>query len=186
MNRRQFVKDSLATSLTGLAGGVLLLGQRHLGAENVKLPASPRESPTRHRVYGHLLDPREHPDYSRRHVRPPSWETFDGRTQLATLRDFKIEDERIVDYVEKIEKYTQKNELGDVLWIMYPILFAENLGDLADEIKRRKLFLFDVWAYVPGSGPGSIWQQFQQSDCERQREPDPQRRYPDRYHQKTK
>jgi len=48
-----------------------------------------------------------------------------------------------------------------VLWIMYPILYAENLGDLAGEIKRRKLFLFDVWAYVPGSGPGWIGQQFQ-------------------------
>jgi len=161
MNRRQFAKDWIVTSLAGLAGNDLLPSSNDLAAENPKPPAWPKEPAGKHRVYAHLLDPREHPDYARRHVRPPSWDTFNGRTQLTTLRDFKIEDGRIVHYVEKIEKYTQKCELGEVLWIMYPILYAENLGDLADEIKRRKLFLFDIWAYVPGSGPGSIWQQFQ-------------------------
>ncbi len=161
MDRRQFIRDSFATSLTGLAGSDLLLSRSPLMAENLKLAAAPRESGTKHRVYAHLLDPREHPDYTRRHVRPPNWDTFEGRTHFTALRDFRIEDGRIVRYVEKIEKYTQKYELGDVLWPMYPILYAENLGDLAEEIKRRKLFLFDVWAYVPGSGPGGIWQQFQ-------------------------
>jgi hypothetical protein len=38
---------------------------------------------------------------------------------------------------------------------------APNVGELADEIKRRDLFLFDIWGYVPGSGPGGFWQQFQ-------------------------
>jgi hypothetical protein len=156
MNRREFVKDSLLSSLTGLAGGDLLLNRRPAEAMNVKPPASG----TRHRVYSHLLDPREHPDYSRHHVQPPDWETFGGHTQFAALRTFKIEDKRIVHYAEEIEKYTREYELGNVLWPMYPILYAENLDDLADEIKRRKLFLFDVWAYVPGSGPGGVWQQF--------------------------
>ena len=39
-----------------------------------------------HRVYSHLLDPREHPDYDRRAVKPPTWETFKHRTQFTTLR----------------------------------------------------------------------------------------------------
>jgi hypothetical protein len=161
MNRRQFVSGSLVTSLGGIASGGLLVNQRHPGAEHSQVQASPNEAANKHRVYAHLLDPREHPDYTRRHVRPPNWDTFEGRTQLTTLRGLKIEDGRIVHYVEEIEKYTQKFELGNVLWIMYPILFAENLGDLADEVMRRKLFLFDFWGYVPGSGPGGIWQQFQ-------------------------
>jgi hypothetical protein len=156
MNRRQFVRGSFVTSLTGLAGSDLLLSRGQPAAENPKLPASPNESAGRHRVYAHLLDPREHPDYTRRHVRPPSWDTFDGRTHLTCLRGFDIEDGQIVHYVEKIEKYTQKYELGDVLWLVFSTLYAENLGDLADEIKRRKLFLFDIWGYVPGSGPGGI------------------------------
>jgi hypothetical protein len=80
MDRRQFVKDSLVTSLSGLASGTLLVSHCPLSAENSKLPTSPNESAGKHRVYAHLLDPREHPDYTRRHVRPPSWDTFEGRT----------------------------------------------------------------------------------------------------------
>jgi hypothetical protein len=112
------------------------------------------------RVYSHLLDPREHPDYERRAVRPPSWETFKDRTQFTCLRGFNVVDDRIVGYAEEIEKFTRTQGLGDVIWPSYPILFAKNLGELADEIQSRGLFLFDVWGYVPGSGPGGYWQQF--------------------------
>jgi len=116
--------------------------------------------PTPHRIYTRLIDPPAHPDYARRHVKPPSWETFDHRTQFACLRGFGVEDNRIVGYVDEIEKYTETHDLGTVIWPSYPIVFAENLGDLADEIARRGLFLFDIWGYVPGSGPGGYWQQY--------------------------
>ncbi len=72
-----------------------------------------------------------------------------------------MQDDKIVGYTEEIEKFTRTHELGDVIWPSYPILFAKNLGDLADEIQRRDLYLFDIWGYVPGSGPGGYWQQFQ-------------------------
>jgi len=121
---------------------------------------SEKQATNTHRVYSHLLDPREHPDYDRRAVKPPTWETFKHRTQFTTLRDFNVQDDRIVDIAEELEKYTRTHELGDVIWPSYPILFTKNLGDLADEIKRRDLYLFDVWGYVPGSGPGGYWQQF--------------------------
>ena len=124
------------------------------------IKVSEKRTPTEHRVYSHLLDPREHPDYERRAVKPPTWETFKNRTQFTTLRGFNVQDDRIVGYAEELEKYTRTHELGDVIWPAYPILFAKNLGDLADEIKRRDLYLFDVWGYVPGSGPGGYWQQF--------------------------
>jgi hypothetical protein len=112
------------------------------------------------RVYSHLLDPREHPDYDRRSVKPPSWDTFENRTQFTCLRGLAVEDDRIVGYAEEIEKYTRTYELGDVIWPSYPVLFAKNLGELAQEIKQRDLYLFDIWGYVPGSGPGGYWQQF--------------------------
>ncbi|MCL5279654.1 MAG: hypothetical protein M1376_07080 [Planctomycetes bacterium] len=57
-------------------------------------------------------------------------------------------------HAQEIEKSTRTYELGDVIWPSYPILCARNLGDLAQEIKRRDLYLFDIWGYVPGSGPG--------------------------------
>jgi hypothetical protein len=113
-----------------------------------------------HRVYSQLIDPREHPDYNRRAVKPPTWETFQDRTQFTCLRGFAMEEDRIVGYREEIEKYTRTHELGDVIWPSYPILFAKNLDDLAEEIQRRDLYLFDIWGYVPGSGPGGYWQQF--------------------------
>jgi len=112
------------------------------------------------RVYAHLLNPREHPDDARRAVKPPDWAAFGGRTRFTTLRSFRVEDGRIVGFREALDKYTQRFRLGDVIWPSYPILFANNLGELAGEIRRRKLFLFDIWGYVPGSGPGDYWQQF--------------------------
>ncbi len=127
------------------------------------LPASlpspaPAQTP---RVYSHLLNPREHPDDTRRPVKPPTWETFGNRTRFATLRGFKVENGKLTGYAEELDRYTRTHHLGDIIWPSYPILFASNLGDLTTEIKRRKLFLFDIWGYVPGSGPGGYWQQYQ-------------------------
>ena len=112
--------------------------------------ASPR------RVYPGLLEPREHPDYDRRAVKPPSWETFGNRTQFITLRSFPSKDGEIVQYQEEIDRYTRQYKLGDVLWPDFSVLAAKNLGEVADEIQRRKLYLFDLWSYVPGAGPPAI------------------------------
>jgi hypothetical protein len=120
---------------------------------------------TEKRLYTHLLAPQEHPDYNRRHVRPPTWETFGNRTQFTSLRGFGEKDGNLVNYEQEMDRYTRIDELGDVLWPAYPVIFAKNLSDLADEIKRRGLFLFDVWGFVPGSGPGGYWQQFKPPDC---------------------
>ena len=115
---------------------------------------------TVHRVYTHLLNPREHPDDARRSVKPPTWETFGNKTQFCTLRGFGVEKDMITGYVEELDKYTKDFDLGRVVWPSYPIVFAKNIGDLADEIKKRDLFLFDIWGYVPGSGPGDYWMQY--------------------------
>jgi hypothetical protein len=124
-------------------------------------PAAPGQAVANaRRVYSHLLEPREHPDYDRRAVKPPTWETFKNRTQFTCLRGFGQEGDRLVGFAEEIEKCTRTQELGNVIWPSYSTLFATNLCDLADEIKRRDLYLFDIWGYVPGSGPGGYWQQF--------------------------
>jgi hypothetical protein len=93
-------------------------------------------------------------------VKPPTWETFKNRTQFTCLRGFGTKDDQLVGFVEEIEKFTRTHELGNVIWPSYSTLFATNLSDLADEIKRRDLYLFDIWGYVPGSGPGGYWTQF--------------------------
>jgi len=124
---------------------------------NAEPAAKPKPA---HRIWTQLLEPREHPDYHRRAVQPPSLDDFGRRTQFTSLRGFDVQGDRIVGMAQEIEKYTRTHQLGDVIWPAYPILFATNLVELADEIKRRDLFLFDVWGYVPGSGPGGYWQQF--------------------------
>jgi len=148
--RYRIVKTPASFSLSALV--LLMAGAAFAGSEQ------PR--PAR-RIYSQLLDPREHPDFDRRAVKPPSWETFKNRTQFTCLRGFEVRNDQIVRYPQEIEKFTRTHELGDVIWPSYPILFAKNLGDLAREIKQRDLYLFDIWGYVPGSGPGGYWQQFQ-------------------------
>ena len=126
------------------------------------LPAAVAEesAPVAHRVYSRLMDPRENPDYGRHWVKPPTWDTFGGQTQFTSLRGFGVDKGKLVNFAAEIEKYTKTNDLGRVIWPSYDCIFASNLGELADEVKRRDLFLFDIWGYVPGSGPGGYWQQF--------------------------
>jgi len=142
-----------------LSTSVLLFGCGFLLAAQGPAVSAPPTTPTR-RVYSHLLDPRAHPDYGRRAVKPPTWETFKHCTQFTCLRGFGMKDEKLVGLAEELEKFTRTHELGKVIWPSYEVLFAKNLGDLADEVKRRDLYLFDIWGYVPGSGPGGYWQQF--------------------------
>lgn len=165
MNRREFIGRSAGGSFFGL-----MSRQQHASAGPIRDPlnriadlsAGPSETggPLEHRVYAHLLDPREHPDYLRRHIRPPNWDTFGNRTHFMTLRDFDVEHDLIVNYRKKIAKHTRANELGDVIWPSYPIIFAKNFKDLVTEVRDANLYLFDIWGYVPGSGPGSFPQQF--------------------------
>ncbi|MBX7258864.1 MAG: sugar phosphate isomerase/epimerase [Candidatus Hydrogenedentes bacterium] len=110
-------------------------------------------------VYMGLTNPAEHPDFARRHVQPPTYATFGNHTEFVALRGFPIENNRLVRYAEELDSYTKTYDLGNVIWPHYTMIFAENVPELAEEIKRRGLFLFDLWGYVPGSGPGD-WQQF--------------------------
>jgi hypothetical protein len=112
------------------------------------------------RIYSRLVDPREHPDYERRAVRPPDWGIFQNRTQMSSLRGFAIEGDQIVRYAKDLDRYTKTHELGNVIWPNYQMLFRKNLGDVIDEIQRRNLYLHDIWGFVPGSGPEGDWLQF--------------------------
>ena len=106
------------------------------------------------RIYDHTFNPKEHPDYWRKHVKPPNWETFNSQTQFITLRNLEG------DYKKKLDDYTIKYDLGKVVWPSYTTLFLDNIDSIVHELKKRGLFLFDLWGYVPGSGPGGYWQQF--------------------------
>ncbi len=110
--------------------------------------------------YPHLLDPTIYPDYTRRHTKVPTWDTFDNTMQTTCIRFFNRKENRLVDYNHELDLYTEKFNLGRVIWAHGTTLHAENFKDLAQEMKRRGLYLFDLWAYHPGTETGPLlWQQ---------------------------
>lgn len=106
------------------------------------------------RIYSYPMDPRQHPDDIRKFVKPPDAETFGNRIQFMALRGLDG------DYKKQLDDYTIKFRLGNIIWPSYPVLFQNNLPEVVSELKKRGLYLFDLWGYVPGSGPGGYWQQF--------------------------
>ena len=107
-------------------------------------------------VYPYEMTPVEHPDYLRHHVKAPDMSVFDNKVQFIGLRTLDGK-----TYKEMLDLWVDKYKLGNILWPSYPLLFDKKVKDIVAEIKKRNLFLFDIWGYVPGSGPGGYWQQFQ-------------------------
>ncbi len=106
------------------------------------------------RVYSHLMDPRLHPDDNRRNLKPPDARVFGNQIQFMALRSLEG------DYGMKLDQYTRQHALGNIIWPRYTLLYNSDLPDIVKELKNRNLYLFDLWGYVPGSGPGGYWQQF--------------------------
>jgi hypothetical protein len=80
-----------------IAAGLPAAPGRGAQAEAAAVPAVTNA----HRVYSHLPAPREHPDYNRRAVKPPAWETFKNRTQFTCLRGFGEQGGRLVGFAEE-------------------------------------------------------------------------------------
>jgi hypothetical protein len=102
--------------------------------------------------YPHLLDPAAYPDYTRRPMRVPTWATFDHATQFTALRDLSQ-----TTWREDLERCTAQFGLGRVVWPLLHMLWAPHVGDAIEEIRRRGLYLFDLWSHVPGSPMEGIW-----------------------------
>ncbi|MDO5553287.1 MAG: hypothetical protein Q4G68_05960 [Planctomycetia bacterium] len=119
------------------------------------------------RLYTSRFDSAEHPDHTRLHVTPPDWSTFNGKTQFITLRYFPSKKGIGRDFEILIDQH-QQAELGRFIWPTGETIFFKNLEELVDILKKRNLFLFALWGYVPGSGPRGAgdWTQFR---------PDPKR-----------
>jgi hypothetical protein len=106
------------------------------------------------RTYNYPMNPRQHPDDARRCVKPPDAGTLGNKIQFMAVR--YLDD----GYIRTLDNYTVKYDLGDVLWPDYPLLYRKDLPEIVQEIKKRNLYIFDIWGYVPGSGPGGYWQAF--------------------------
>jgi hypothetical protein len=151
---------SYNTSRTLAALGLLFLVLTVLQAQ--KPVAAVEKKPVPRKVYTNLLDPREYPDDARRSVKPPAWSLFGNQTHFTTLRQFQLRDNKLVDFAGDFERYTKTFDLGDVIWPNSRFLTATNIPEMVAEMKRRNLFMYQIWGYVPGSGPGQ-WHQFELS-----------------------
>ena len=100
---------------------------------------------SRIRIYSYPVDPRQHPDDFRRSVKPPDSGTFGNRIQFMALRSLDG------DYNKLLDQYTVKYGLGNIIWPSYPLIFRKDLPEVIQELKRRNLYLFDIWGFVPGS-----------------------------------
>ena len=107
--------------------------------------------------YPYLLDPKGYPDYTRRPVRVPTWKTFEDQTQFMTLRGFTIEDDQLVEWREALDLHTEEHQLGRFVWPAFRTVFPSNFPELVEEIRRRGLYLFDIWGHVPGSSYEGFW-----------------------------
>ena len=110
------------------------------------------------RTFPHAMDPRAHPDDARRLVKPPDSRTFGGRMQFMALRRMDAK-----TYKADLDRYVAQDRLGDIVWAHYGMLYNANVREQVEELKRRNLYLFDLWGFVPGSGPGE-WSQFRRPD----------------------
>jgi len=119
---------------------------------------SQNETGSRIRIYNYPLNPRQHPDDIRRRVKPPDNTIFGNQIQFMALRSLDG------DYIKLLDQYTIKYGLGNIIWPSYPLIFRKDLPDVVQELKKRNLYLFDIWGFVPGSGPGGYWQQFAMPD----------------------
>lgn len=107
------------------------------------------------KLYPYTMDVVQHPDYRRHYVTAPGNSTFGNKVHFISLRNLTGENVK-----QRIDLWVNKLKLGDVLWPAYPMIYDKNLKETVAEIKRQKLFLFDLYGYIPGSGPGGYWQQY--------------------------
>ena len=96
-------------------------------------------------IYPHYMDPRRHPDETRRAVKPPDRAQFGNRMQFTSIRHLPDN----AAWRDALDTYVVSNRLGNLVWPNLKVLGNGNLPEIVAEIKRRGLWLFDVWGYLP-------------------------------------
>jgi len=61
---------------------------------------------------------------------------------------------QLVGFADDLERFTKTFDLGDVVWPNHAFLSATNIPDLVDEMKRRNLFMYQIWGFCSRFRPG--------------------------------
>jgi hypothetical protein len=125
------------------------------------------------RVWVEPVRPEQYPGFAGRKIKPTTREDLDNEFHTVAMRGFAYDKSpsepphkfRVIDFQQALDSYTIDRDFGRVIWPMWPFLFAENWREVIDELAKRKLYLFDIWAYCP-SGPFERfeWSEYQVPD----------------------
>lgn len=97
-------------------------------------------------VYSHPMNPREHPDDSRRSIKPPDRSVIGDRLRFTSVRSLGGSKWR-----ETVDKHVYKDRVGDVLWPAYAKLNElPHLDEVISYLEEHKdILVFDSAAGWP-------------------------------------
>ncbi len=110
-----------------------------------------------------IVEPDRYPYNKARTVPAAGRNALNNEIQFTVLRTFtQGSDGSLLDPRKEIELYTERFRLGNVIWPVYPTLFAPNVKEMIDVVSEKGLYLFDIWGYVPGASPApnNIWGEY--------------------------
>lgn len=96
-------------------------------------------------VYPHYMNPRLHPDETRRTVKPPDRSQFGNRMQFTSIRHIADNE----NWRKELDWYVVSNRLGNLVWPNVSFLNNRNYFEVVLELRKRGLWLFDVWGFLP-------------------------------------
>lgn len=105
------------------------------------------------KIYKHLVNPEAYSNYTKRPVKVVTRQQIGNKIQFSSIRMFTIDKAtmRMTNFKNEIDTYTVRHKLGELLWPFCDTLNCENLDELVEEVKKRGLYLYDFWGFVPGS-----------------------------------
>ena len=108
-------------------------------------------------VYTHYMDPAGHPDDARRAVKPPDRALLGDKTHFMALRHASG---------PNIKRYVDEDRMGDFVWTYWGYLLRDRgqLLKFIEEMRKRGLYIFDVYAWHAGDGKPTGAYQFHLPD----------------------
>lgn len=109
------------------------------------------------RAWVRPVNPEDYPGFADRPVKPVTRADLGNQFHTVALRHFQFDHPpdppphkyRVVALQETLDLWTKVYDFGRVVWPFWTFLFAENWREVIDELAARRLYLFDIWGYVP-------------------------------------
>ena len=108
-------------------------------------------------VYTHYMNPRLHPDDARRSVKPPGRELLGDKMHFMALRHASG---------PNIRRYVDQDKMGDFVWTYWGYFLhnEQQLRKFIEEMRKRNLYIFDVFSFHAGDGKPTGAYQFHLPD----------------------